>query len=94
MFVLDRHLDVILLGHALHHHHRVGIVIQIKIIETIIVTIIVTIGIVETIETTKAIDVRILVKNPMNEIGIVVKLKVFLSSYREWPHNRMTSCKW
>lgn len=62
------------------------------VIEIVTVTVTVTI---ETIGTTGTTDVRILVKNPMIVIGIVVKLKqknVSLNSYREWPHNRMTSC--
>lgn len=73
--LLDRHLAVILHVHVLHHHHRVGIVIQIKIIVTTIEIITVTIETIETIGTTGTTDVRILVKNPMIEIGIVVKLK-------------------
>lgn len=85
---LDRRLAVILLVHALHHHHRVGIVIQIKKVVTTIVTAIervteivteivtVTVTVtIETIGTTGTTDVRILVKNPMIVIGIVVKLK-------------------
>lgn len=62
-------------------------------IETVTVTI-ETVGITGTTETTGTTDVRILVKNPMIVIGIVVKFKknVSLNSYREWPHNRMTSC--
>lgn len=98
LVVLDRRLAVIHLAHALHHHHQVGIVIQIKKAVTTIGTVTVTIetiGITETTGTTGTTDVRILVKNPMIVIGIVVKLNqknVSLNSYREWPHNRMTSC--